>query len=728
MAKIFALMIMSAAWCGVTPAIARTMPSTPVAPEEQGDLADIVVTAQKRSESLQAVPISVVALTANALAAQGIGSVSDLAMVAPGLVITPNVGNPIIFLRGVGTDQFSGGTESSIATYVDGVYLATPPSTMFSFNNIERVEVLRGPQGTLFGRNASGGLINIITKDPRADRALDASISYGSYETVEAQAYLNQGVTDGFAVNLAAYYKDQGEGWGTNIFNGKDAYRDHSYALRAKQLLEPAAGTRILLTEDYSFVRGSTSAGRQPLPGSFGAGRTPYTGDFYNISNNFDSYQTFKGGGGAALLEQDIGAIDLVNIFAYRKSSFDNFLDQDGTPLRATDSFQHYTNRSVSNEFQLQSKPGGTFKWIAGLYYLNMRDTLAPLTLTGTSQAANGGSQTTTARQRTKSLAAFAQVTVPIGEATNVTGGIRYTWDKRDFAGQVSSPARGIISVVDTSRDWGSWSYKISIDHHLNPQLMIYASQSSGFKSGQYNPVNPTNPPVDPERLSSTEAGVKSQWFNNRLRVNLSGFYYDYSNLQLTQRTSTGLSQILNAASATIYGLDVSLMAQPATGLTLHSDLAFLHGRYDRFANAPILVPSPAVCSPVPVTTGPLTGGNTNCSFDASGKSMTRSPKATINGGVHYELGVGADGKLALDVSAFHSTGSYFNPDNRLKQNAYTLVNASAELMMGAVGLQLWVRNLTDERYYSYLHESIGDYFTPAAPRTAGITINMHFR
>ncbi len=362
-----------------------------------------------------------------------------------------------------------------------------------------------------------------------------------------------------------------------------------------------------------------------------------------------------------------------------------------------------------------------------GLYYLSMLDELDPLTLSGTSQAANGGRLTTVSRQRSKSYAGFAQITVPIGERAHIMGGLRYTHDTRDFSATVTRGTGVVASNVDTGKSWNSVSYKVAADYEIADQVMLYLSHSKGFKSGQYNPVNPTNPAVNPEKLYATEGGLKSQFLDNRLRANLSAFYYNYKDLQLTQRTSSGLTQVLNAANAEIYGLELSLLLQPVPGLTLRGDMAYLHGRYKDFANAPYLVPSPASCTPTPHSTGAPTGGNTNCSFDASGNIMPRSPKMTYNLGAHYDHEIGTDRSLSLDLSAFHTSGSYFYPDNRFKQRAYMLVNGEIGLNIGDYSVRFWGRNIFDKKYYSYLHESTGDYGTPGAPQTIGVTLAARF-
>jgi len=708
-----------------TPAPPTEAAPTP-SPQNDSSLGDIIVTAQKRSENLQRVPVSVTAITAQTAQAEGLRQIADLPAAVPSLVITPNFANVTTFLRGVGTDQISGGTESSIATYVDGVYIATLPGALFSFNNIERVEVLKGPQGTLFGRNATGGLINVVTRDPSWNPSLSGSIGYGNYDTFVGQAYGTTPVGDKIAIDAAVYYQNQGTGWGKNIYDGTDAYKDKNFSARSKQLFKPTDNFRLTLSEDYTDSQGNLSSSREPLPGAYGIGMTGYTGNFYDINYNSPSYQHFKGGGGSAKAELTTDPMKIMDLAAYRRSTFSNILDLDGTPLNATPTYQFYRNHYFSNEFQLQSPDGSPITWIGGLYYLTMFDQLDPLLQTGTGQAANGGSQTTTSEQQTASFAAFGQATVPITHNLHLTGGLRYTIDYRHFTGRVNNSVRGTFNEVDSRRTWRRASYRVALDYQVTPDVLLYASRSTGFKAGQYNPVNPTNPPANPEDLTAHEVGIKSQWFDNRLRFNVAGFYYDYRNIQLTQRIPSGLTQVLNASNAEIYGGEFSVVVRPVSALTLHGDLSLLSAHYKDFPNAPISLPSPAVCTPTPHSTGAPTGGNTSCTFDASGNVMERAPAATINVGGTYDINTGI-GVVTLSGSYYHTSGSYFYPDNRLKQAPYDLVNAQLQLKRGHFAYRLWVKNLTGTKYYSYLYNSTGDMGAAGAPRTFGVAVDFQF-
>ena len=702
--------------------VAALFCSTSALAQQTGALEEIVVTAQKRTENLQAVPISITAITAQAARSEGAKGTLELQNLVPGLVLTPDTGNPTIYLRGVGSDIYASGAESSIATYVDGVYMAMNQSALFSFNNIERVEVLKGPQGTLFGRNASGGLIHVITLDPSFHTTLDASAGYANYNTTELQFYGSAPLTDNAAANVAFYYSDQPSGWGKNIFDNSQAYTEKTWSVRAKQLVTIGNEGKLVLSEDYSTVDGNMSAYRAPLPGAFGVGHTPYPGNFYDANANNRNEQIVKGSGGSARFEHPLLGAELVNILAYRSDNVHSYFDIDSTPLPFIGAFQKLQDNYITEELQVHSPTGSKVKWIVGAFYLDKNDRLNPLSETGTSQAASGGSTNIYATQHTNSYAAFSQVTVPIGWSTNLTLGGRYTNDGRTFDAKTVDASNSQTLAVSHQNEWGAWTYRIGLDHQLTDDVMIYLTNSTGFKAGQYNASNPLNPPINPETINSVEGGIKSQWFDNRFRLNISAFEYQYKNLQVSERLPTGSSLVQNAAQAEIYGADIGMLAQLTRALNLHADISLLHGRFVSFPNAPTLIPNPAVCTPTPHTTGAPTGSNSSCTIDASGLTLPRSPAFTTSLGGSYTWDV-ADGQLTLTTAYAYRGSEYFNPDNRLKEPGYSLVNAELAYTLRSYTFRIWSRNLTDTQYHTLLLEAQGDYGIPGAPRTFGVSL-----
>ncbi len=218
---------------------------------ESTGLEEIVVTAQRRSESLQSVPIAVSAVTGAQLEARGLNDIVSLSTAIPSLMISIDGNSATVFLRGVGSNAGNPNDEPSVATYVDGIYYPNPNATVFSFNNIERIEVLKGPQGTLFGRNATGGVIQIVTRDPTQDPTLEATVGYGNFNTVKSSVYAAGGLTSGVALSVAAIYSDQGSGFGHDIDTGEETGKYDSKGVRAKLLLNPSDTTEIHIGADY---------------------------------------------------------------------------------------------------------------------------------------------------------------------------------------------------------------------------------------------------------------------------------------------------------------------------------------------------------------------------------------------------------------------------------------------------------------------------------------------
>src|SRR5882757_530254 len=270
---------------------AETPAATPSAAEASpGGLAEIVVTAQKRSENIQSVPIAITAITDKALQAHGIQNAFDLNEVVPALNITRNVSSPLIYTRGVGVISATPGNENTTAIYVDGVYYMAPVSSIFSFSNIERIEALKGPQGTLFGRNAVGGLISVITRDPRHETAGNVSVDYGNFDTVSTKGYLTTGLSDNVAADIAFYTSQQGSGWGHNLVTGNDVYSRDESSLRTKILFTPSADWKITLAGDYSFASDDIGVAKQPIRGTFVPGGYGAPASIWDVAEGVDPF------------------------------------------------------------------------------------------------------------------------------------------------------------------------------------------------------------------------------------------------------------------------------------------------------------------------------------------------------------------------------------------------------------------------------------------------------
>lgn len=694
-----------------SPALAQD--ASPVTGTDQ--IEDIVVTAQRREERLQDVPLAVTAVTGDALARQGVTDTRSLMVSVPALDYTQQNNGALIYLRGVGTANAGMGQESSVAVYVDGVYLSSPTGSLFSFNNIERIEVLKGPQGTLFGRNATGGVVQIVTKDPSADTKLDAKVGYGNFDTWEGSLYATTGLGADLSADIALYAKKQNDGWGTNVETGEDAFdNQNDFSVRSKWLWTPGDRTEVRLAVDYSRSRSETGVAWNVLPGTFGIDGTTTNVGFYNIAHNFPSASVVKQAGATLTVNHEMDWASLVSISAYRWLDGRFTLDQDATPRRQVDAIVDQKATTLSQELQLVSAPESALKWIVGLYFNRDKPEFNPLHVEG---LATGSFPyiDINSYQLSYSYAAFGQATVDLGPQTRATGGIRFTRDERHVVGTRIAAPSTYLADVDKRANFEKVTWRLALDHEIVPDVMVYASYNRGFKSGTFNLSSLLDPAVKPEVLDAYEIGYKTELAGRRLRLNGSFFYYDYKNIQTSQVLSTGGQRIVNAPGATIKGFDVDLTAVPVPGLTVQAGLGYTHGRYKDFPNAPLFTPAAA--------------GAVQGTVNARGNATVHTPEITVNASATYSFDT-AIGGFDVTGSYAYNDGFFWYPDNVTTQPSYHIVNASIgwRSTNDAFGVTFWGKNLAKEKYYAFVSESgLGFAGSPAAPRTYGVTFGVKY-
>jgi iron complex outermembrane recepter protein len=702
-------------------------------------LEDIVVTAQRRSESLQDVPIAVTAVTSAKLDALGIQSTEDLQQLTPGLTVPDMSGYFEPHIRGVGTSSNGPGIENPVAVYVDGVYIANTPSAFLSLNNIDRVEVDKGPQGTLFGRNATGGLIQIMTRDPQQTPHLDADVSYGNYEDVISRVYATSGLTNDLSADVAARYEYQGDGFGHNFFDGSEVGTlPHDLAIRSKFLFEPSAATQVRLSLDYEdrastrniFHLGTQYAATFNSP-AFGG---PYSqGGPYDVDNNQRWDTTLQGGGAALQINQDLGAVALESITAYRKSVFGFATDLDFTPLPILATFAEQGDVQASQEFRISGNNTDKLKWTGGLYYFYAKDGYNNFAVHfGATPASPIPGVPLTAGtvndQITNSAAGYGQASYEVVENTNLTLGGRYTYERRSVDGATTTLVDGTpVGVtpypppgmgIPTSISFDNFSYRIALDHKFSTNVLGYVSYNTGFKSGGYNLIAATNPPYKPEDIKATEVGVKSELFDRRLRLNVSAYNYLYDNIQVGQFLEDA-EVIVNGAKAKMYGADLDAELAVIAGLTLNGGFSYIHDRFLQYPDAAFIVPVDGCV--------PATGGV--CPGSAAGKKLPYTPTTTFNLGGDYKWEL-PNGAITVNANYFRSASFYGAADNVAIQNAYSLVNASVKwsdrddrLSLGVYG-----RNLGNTTYATSLTEaSPGEVISLGTPRMYGVTIGYKY-
>lgn len=686
--------------------------------EASGGLADIVVTAQRRSERLQDVPIAVTAASAETLDRIGIRSTADISTLAPAVNVSAGLGGAAITIRGVGGTG-SGADESPNAVYIDGVYQPQPASLLSQFNNIERIEILKGPQGTLFGRNSSGGLIQIITRTPQFKPEMRAEVGYGNFETVRANAYVTGGLTDAIAIDLAGAYEYQGEGWGTNLFNGNEAHRGGFEGIRSKLLWNAGPNTTVTASAMYNFTHNPSLQGTQILPGEFTRARGQNVG-FYNVNVDSDSDVHTRQRNFALTVKHDFGPVTLSSITSRDVTNFKILNDSDLSPLPIVTALIDSVNKAWTQELQLSSSNNSRFNWAAGLFYFHS-NLSGPVKITGLAAGAPTAFLVTYSSGTTNSYAAYGQGTFEIVDGTRLTAGLRYTQDKRhiDFVTSSSNTAIAPTVFPRVRVQGGKLTWRLALDQRFTPDVLAYASYSRGFKSGLFNATNPGLPPVNPQTTDAYEIGLKSELFDRHLRLNVSAFYNKVDDIQLRGIPPGSATPIFyNAASGTFKGVDLELAANPFEGFDLQANASYLHTRYGKgFTNALFFS-----VNALPAT------GLTQFTGDASGNTAVYSPEWVASLAAQYRFDTPV-GQFTLAGTYSYNDGFFFDPQNRTRQPSYDLFNASvAWRPREELELRFWANNISDTKYMTAVQAGgNGDNYFPGAPRTYGMTIGWSF-
>ncbi|MCY4427297.1 MAG: TonB-dependent receptor [Halieaceae bacterium] len=712
----------------------------------QSQLEEIIVTATRRDETVQTVPISITALSADRLKLARVEGVRDLGIVTPGLNMNGRSNAWIPYIRGVGAQDTSGGQEASVSVYIDGVYMSSVHAGAMSFNSIDRVEVLKGPQGTLFGRNSTGGLIHIITRDPGQETQIFGKVGFGDYDTVTAQLYVGGGLTDTLSADIALNYADQGEGYGNNLFSGREIAGDADEGFRTKWIWQASDETTLTWTADYQQHDTGLGDNRTLMPGSVGADGSVNMGGFRDVNMNFpadgetDGY--IENQGAMLKIQHQFGWADLVSISSYREIEQYNIFDNDGLPTSNVEARQEYNNtETFTQEIQLLSRSESLFSWIVGAFYLDDESGYAGprgLQVEGAGVIPIPGAYVQFVNPiTTESIAAFAEGTWEITDSIRLNAGVRYTEEEKAIGGEqriftvfpdilgLGAPALTVIPF-DFDESWEEFTYKVAGEFDVSEDVMLYASYNHGFRSGSFNTVGVSGVPVEPESVNAFEVGIKSQWMDNRLRLNAATYYYDYKDLQVV--VSRGPStDLLNAGEAEISGFELDLEASVSEELTLRFSTSLIDSEYTEFVvgnNCSIRLPDGHTVQAPP------------CSPE--GNNLVRTPESTVNLGMVYRKPV-QFGAIGVSLDYFWTDDFYWEIDNRLKESAYGLLNGTVfwESADEHWGITLWGRNLTDEEYsmFSVAQASctgpgcfgIGDQYSAAPPRTWGVDFNFRF-
>jgi len=703
------------------------------------DIEELVVTAQRREERLQDVPVAVTALSGEALESLGIEGSKELSQVTPGLNFTQSVYSPQPTVRGVGTRGVGSGDESVVPIYINGVYQPFIMAADLQLNNVQRIEVLKGPQGALFGRNATGGAINIVTKRPGEGFTGSASYSYGRFNEHVGKAYVSAG-SGPLGADLAVIARTD-DGYIKDVLNGKRYGRVKDVAVRTQVAFEPTDNISLLLGVGHTNNADRTGSANQAYAGNttarrFGPGVFVATRP-YEAALNLPPNNKVLQNSGYLVGTFRFDAFDLNTVTGVQTNKLKATADSDATPLPALELFVAQGSRSVYQEVYGASKGDGPLSWIVGgVYYRDYASSNPSLAPSGTVTLNPNGtfSRSTNASSiKTNSLAAYAQVTYDVTEALSVTVAGRYTADERSFTNRVLVPTVGPLATG--GKTFKKFTPSANAAYRVNEQLNLYAKAGKAFKSGLFSIVAGAVRPVEPETVTQYEVGFKADpmpWF----RLNGSAYYTDYKGLQTTSRDpATGIAFLQNAASAEIYGVELETVLRPVDRLNLTGGVSILHAEYVRFPNAQISVPNP-IGSAVGVPTGTQPcpagvfpcGNNSGAIVDVSGNKLIRTPFLTANLGGDYTVPIGY-GDVVLSGNIYYSGHSWWDALNRLRERSKTLVNAQARwnLPDEHTSFTVWGENLLDIEHNLTLVTSSSDTNVFARPRTYGVRLDYRW-
>lgn len=668
--------------------------------------AAIVVTAQKRSEALEDVPISIASVSSEQLEQRNIEEVLDLPQTVPSLRINYAGTFVLPTIRGVGSIVALPGLTQNIATYVDGYYVPTPSASNFALSNVESVNVLKGPQGTLFGANATGGAIQIQTLDPEYQTAALAKLSYGSYDDVGVEAYYTTGLTDNVAMNVAASY-GYGEGYITNVATGDDDVGQYDrWSVRSKLLVKPTDTLNFLFTYEHTYADDPISQLVVPRNGISAGNLVPGTVLSYDdpkeVSLDNPGFARRETDSYTLTSEFDFGFATLTSYTGYREDYISQGLDYDASSAPLNFSNWDVDDSTFTQELNLASNGNGPLNWVLGGFYMKYKDAY--------DFNVNGG-DTFTSRNETESYAVFADATYEVVPSLFLTGGIRYTEDKPcvSFNLQVASFTDAGCAKFDNVSVRGVARYE------LDGVSNIYASYSQGYRSGGLPASSFSTVPVEPETIDAFEIGYKTGGYP--LRLTIAGFYYDYQDIQVTSYGEGGQSLTVNAAKAEIYGIDGDLTYDVTDDFSISLSAAWTHAEYKSFNTAVGRFTDGAAFSepngcPDGTVGGVPVGYLGVCPHDATGTAVERTPDFSGNIAANYGFDL-FGGRMMANANLFYSGSYYFDPAHQLKQPSYTLLNLKATWTDPSDHLDLSVfgKNVTDEEYF------VSNFIDPSAAR-----------
>ncbi|KLE32302.1 hypothetical protein AAW01_11405 [Aurantiacibacter gangjinensis] len=748
-AKPMMLAIAGTALMAGVPALAQDTVGQPEQTEEDDELVDnaIIVTAQRREQDLQDVPAAVTALGGDALQDLQIADANDLQNQIPSAVISTGTGtanSARIFFRGIGEDESRGGIDPAVGIYIDNVYLGRTVGSLVDLLDIDQVEVLRGPQGTLYGRNTTGGAIKVSSVRPQLDEnTFEAELGYGNYDRFQGRVIGNVAIGDSTALRFAALRRER-DGYFTLNPNG-DFANLAGTTVGDEEVTSLRASLYSELTENFSFLAivDYTDDNSDPVPSSildetdFAGIVTDRDGDIFTVEpapgvtcsqftpagfqpvgcfTDFRSDVEAFGVSFQAMLEYD--NFSITSITAYRT------LEDELSTHISFPFFQQTDQDQFSQELLINAEIGDIFNLTTGAYYYTEDafiafDFIFPFDID----------------VQTESFALFGQGTVELG-ALNLTGGLRWTTEDRTVLSNAGGPLAGFGTGIENDFDTDNITWTAKVDYSLTDDLLLYASYSTGFKTPGGSPdcFSPLAcfAPVDEESLDSIEGGVRAQFFDGRGTFNATYFYNDYSGLQIGGTLPNGAFTRINAGEAEIQGVEIEASIRPVSGLTIYGNASWIDGEYTEvnFNQAGLLTNSTATAA------GPTCGGATPGSANYEQQIVDCALDLSLKNAPEWK------GLIGFNYDIFTGPGDvFFGADFAWEDESFALVSNTPGSLVdpglridARIGFEtanerwrftLWGKNLTDRDYWRATTSVNQVYAAP--PLTFGVDVGFRF-
>ena len=734
---------------------------------QENALEEVIVTAQKREESLQDVPISITAISGEVLRQDGTASLHDISEKIPNLIFSAfSPGQPEIAIRGIGTKEDGAAASDSTVVSIDDVYIAARTAQVFDIFDLERIEVLRGPQGTLYGKNSIGGSINFVTSKPSEDLRIRLQQTVGDFSRFDTGGLISGPLSENL-LGKFSFSRRKFDGYLDNLLFDEQWGEADTLAMRGQLLWKASDTVEVMFGADYSDDDlGATN--REPIGSAgplhnCGCASDPVAvnialggaGDAHDTLAESEGFTDRQVKGINAKIMWDLGNQQFISITSYRESEFDWLEDSEGLPpspyvditgasgnptpsltLPPEVGFTFDINDSAiedteqfTQELRLIGQSANNLHWVAGAFYSDEqidRTERFRFTALGGPGPDNLSDYQANMLNDSISWAVYGQATYAMTERLNFTGGLRYSYEEKDILvsnDRFSGPPLLLqaFAPATASENWNNLSGRAAVDFAINDETMTYASISTGFKSGGFTgaatTVEVATTPFDEETAISYEVGLKGLWANRRLQTNLAAFFTDYEDLQVTrffQPVGSTFGQFIteNAGKAEIKGLELEVVGLLTDSWELGGNLALLDAEFTEFTGTP-----------------PASGES-----DFSGNRLRQAPKYSVYLYTAYTIRMQNSGNIAAKVDYAYQDDMFFDPDlNPITiAPSYSLWNARLAWTSADDTWEIaaWIKNISDKDYVHHTFSQRGSRIAFARfgdPRHYGVTLTYNF-